>query len=208
MKKIFTTMMLLSAMLLATPAQAQRVSFGLKGGFNITNMSFSEEVFSSSNKYGFFVGPSVKVGLMGGLGADAAVFYDQREAEIEETKVKQQSINIPVNVRYNIGLGGQGGIYVAAGPQVSFAVGDKDFTINTVKSGEAKNTVKGYRLRDSNFSINLGAGAYLSKHIEVGFTYNIAIGKTGEVDYSAKGLYNEATKSHANAWQISAAFYL
>ena len=84
MKKIFTAIIAAVALLTATSAQAQ-IKFGLKGGLNVTNMSFSQDVVGKSNRTGFFVGPMVKVTIpLAGLGLDAGVLYDQREAEAGE----------------------------------------------------------------------------------------------------------------------------
>ena len=60
MKKIVLTMAI--AMLGLTSAKAQ-VNLGVRGGFNITEMSFNEEVFDTSNRLGFFVGPVLKFSL-------------------------------------------------------------------------------------------------------------------------------------------------
>ena len=111
MKKVLSIVFLVAAMLFAANANAQ-IKFGLKGGLNVTSMSFSEEVFDASNKTGFFVGPMVKVTVpIVGLSFDAAALYDQKEADVKyaaegelgKVNVKQQSINIPVNVRYGFG---------------------------------------------------------------------------------------------------------
>ena len=47
MKKIFTLVTLVVALFAANTANAQ-LKFGLKGGLNITNMSFDSDVFSHS----------------------------------------------------------------------------------------------------------------------------------------------------------------
>lgn len=214
MKKLFTLALVALGLTVAMPTQAQ-VKFGVKGGLNITDMSFKSEVLDASNRTGFFIGPSVKFTLpIVGLGVDASALYDQREAKLKasaesttgtdytSTTIKQQSINIPINLRYSIGMGSLASLYFAAGPQFGFNVGDK--TTDLYKTAN-------YKLKSSNFSVNLGAGVTLVKHLEVGFTYNIACGKTGEV--TGKGVAEETVKdllnSHgrSNAWQISAAYY-
>ena len=48
MKKIFTMMLVAMALMMAVPTQAQ-IKFGLKGGLNVTNMSFSSDVIDQSN---------------------------------------------------------------------------------------------------------------------------------------------------------------
>jgi hypothetical protein len=64
-------------------------------------------------------------------------------------------------------------------------------------------------MKKSNFSVNLGAGVTLLKHLEIGAAYNIVCGKTGEInvwDASKKAITN-TTRSRYNSWQISAAYY-
>lgn len=203
MKKLLSTLLLVAAIFASTTAQAQ-IKFGVKGGLNVTDMSLSADVIDKSNQTGFFIGPTVKFTLpLVGLGIDAAALYDQRDAELNDEKISQKSINIPVNLRYNIGLGSLAGIYVAAGPQFGFNVGDKDFGWG---SAEYENT---FQMKKSNFSINLGAGLSLLKHLEIGFTYNIACGNTGEVSVwnVAKGAAELVKGNKTNAWQVSAAYY-
>ena len=206
MKRIITLVVLVAAM--TVTVQAQHVKFGVKGGLNITKMTFSESVYGSDNQTGFYIGPTVKVSLPLGFSVDIAALYDQRRATVDvldkvEAKtndegeyyltsldtyeIKQKSIQIPINARYNIGLSSLAGIYLAVGPQFGFNVGDTKF-------GD-------YTLKSSNLSFNFGAGVYLLKHLEVGFTYNLAAGKSGEfTGYSD-------IDTHNNAWQIGAAVY-
>ena len=69
MKKILTVS-IVSALLTVLPAKAQ-LQFGFKGGINVTEMSFDENVFKSSNRLGYFIGPTVKFGLpITGIGID------------------------------------------------------------------------------------------------------------------------------------------
>ena len=206
MKKVLSIVFLVAAMLFAANANAQ-IKFGLKGGLNVTSMSFSEEVFDASNKTGFFVGPMVKVTVpIVGLSFDAAALYDQKEADVKYTgtegelgkvNVKQQSINIPVNVRYGFGLSSLANIFLFAGPQWGINVGDKNFKWNESSS---------YSLKKSNFSVNVGAGVTLLNHLQVSANYNIACGKSADASLS-KALDAAANagkdKSHNNSWQIA-----
>ena len=210
MKKVLSIVFFVSAMLLATNANAQ-IKFGLKGGLNVTNMSFSEEVFDASNKTGFFVGPMVKVTVpVVGLSFDAAALYDQKEADVQyasgegelgKVNVKQQSINIPVNVRYGFGLSSLANLFLFAGPQWGINVGDKNFKWNESSS---------YSLKKSNFSVNVGAGVTLLNHLQVSANYNIACGKSADASLS-KALDAVANagkdKSHNNSWQIALGYW-
>lgn len=202
MKKIFTTIVLMASMLVAIPVKAG-INFGIKGGYNITNFSFSGDDLSSTNRSGFFIGPSVKIGIpVLPIGFEVAALYDQRDAKLSTTAngeetLSQKSINIPVNIRYELGLGDMAGIYVAAGPQFGFNIGDKKFSFSNAND---------YNMKDSNLSLNLGAGIRLVSHLEIGFNYNIALGKTGEFN-EVDGAKNLVGNGKANSWQISAAYY-
>ena len=68
-----------------------------------------------------------------GLGIDASALYDQREAELkyegrDPETFKTQSINIPINLRYGIGLGNTANLFLFAGPQFGFNVGTSRFS--------------------------------------------------------------------------------
>ena len=210
MKKILSLVFLVAAMMFATSANAQ-VKFGLKGGLNVTSMSFSEDVFDASNKTGFFVGPMVKVTVpIVGLSFDAAALYDQKETDVKytgtdgelgKTTVRQKSINIPVNVRYGFGLSSLANAFLFAGPQWGINVGDKSFKWNETSS---------YSLKKSNFSVNVGAGVTLLSHLQISANYNIACGKSADASLvkAAEALTNAGKdKSRNNSWQIALGYW-
>ena len=204
MKKLFTLIVLVAATYFAVPANAQ-LKFGIKGGLNITDMSLSNDVFETSNRTGFFIGPTIKFTLpIVGLGIDASALYDQREGEVNveaddntlvSTRLKQKSINIPINLRYDIGS--LAAVYLAAGPQFGFNVGDKNQSLYK--------DVAEWRLNTSNFSVNVGAGVMLLGHLQVGANYNIVCGKTGEITVLDGA--ESVLRGRSNTWQISAAYY-
>ena len=208
MKKILSFVFLVAAMMFATSANAQ-VKFGLKGGLNVTSMSFSEDVFDASNKTGFFVGPMVKFTVpIVGLSFDAAALYDQKEADVKyadtdgelgKVNVKQQSINIPVNVRYGFGLSSLANAFVFAGPQWGINVGDKNFKWNDNSS---------YSLKKSNFSVNVGLGVTLMSHLQLSANYNIACGKTADATWKdVSSNVTEKGNSKNNCWQIALGYW-
>jgi len=206
MKKIL--MLVFAAVALSLPSQAQ-VKFGLKGGLNLTSMSFNKSSAEDAikNKAGFFIGPTVKIGLpVSGLSLDASALYDQRESKMNvngtEETLKSQSFQVPINIRYAVGLGSVVNLFAFAGPQFGFNLGDK--------SKEIFNNALDWTLRSSNVSANVGLGATVLNHLQVTVNYNIALGKTGEVDLKqgADATWNTLTgKSKANAWQVSAAYF-
>ena len=100
---------------MALPAQAQHIEFGAKVGLNTTKLTMNKELFSKKNQTGFFLGPTVKIGLpITGLGVDAAVLYDQRDARpligfnVGHKKFSLDSFDYQLkntNLSVNLGLG-------------------------------------------------------------------------------------------------------
>lgn len=215
MKKLFTAAIVaLSMMFGANNAQAQ-VQFGIKGGLNVTSMSLDKDkLLDTENQAGFFIGPTVKFTLpIVGLGIDASALYDQREAKIKgdingnkvetSSKLKTQAINIPINLRYGVGLGSVANVFFFAGPQFGFNVGDKN---KSIFQDAAE-----WKLKSSNFSVNVGLGFTVLSHLQVSANYNIACGKTGDVTFSDAAntaLQDVLGKNgKANAWQVGLAYY-
>lgn len=199
MKRIIMLVLLVAAMTVS--AQAQGIKFGLKGGLDIVNLSFDKNVFDTSNKLGWFIGPSLKVSLpVPGLGVDIAALYDQKKSEVNNETITQKSIIVPVNARFSFGVGSAASIYLAAGPQFGFNVGDDEFKWTT---NGVENT---FQLKKSAFSLNFGAGVTLMKHLEIGFAYNLGLGKTADVTVkqAEKDIKDDTAPK---SWQISAAYY-
>lgn len=199
-------LVMIVTMTAANNASAQ-IKFGLKGGVNVTDMSLNSSVFDASNRTGFFVGPTIKVQLpLVGLGIDASALYDQREAKIKvgdattKETLRSQAINIPINLRYGWGLSSMANIFLFAGPQFGFNVGDKDQKINESSTWSVKN---------SNFSLNFGAGVTLLSHLQLTANYNVVCGKTSDATITEgfEQLTNKEVRSRANAWQIALAYY-
>lgn len=199
-------LVMIVTMTAANNASAQ-IKFGLKGGVNVTDMSLNSSVFDASNRTGFFVGPTIKVQLpLIGLGIDASALYDQREAKIKvgntttKETLRSQAINIPINLRYGWGLSSMANIFLFAGPQFGFNVGDKDQKITESSTWSVKN---------SNFSLNFGAGVTLLSHLQLTANYNVVCGKTSDatITEGLEQLTNKEVRSRANAWQIALAYY-
>ena len=194
MKKIFSALLVAVCICMAMPAQAQ-INFGVKGGLNLSKASFSDvkENFKKDNFTGFFIGPMAEFNIpIVGLGVDASLLFAQRGIKVsegnEDYTVKQNGIDIPVNLKYTIGLGSMAGIYFAAGPDFYFDfAGNK--TIEGVKTDKKKAEV----------GINVGAGVKLLNHLQVGANYNIPLGDTAKFE-GIDGSYKTKT------WQVSVAY--
>lgn len=193
MKRFFV----ISVLLVAVTAIQAQINFGIKGGMNFSKLKFDSDVMDSSNKMGFFVGPTIKVTFpIVTLGLDAAALYDQHAVKLEgdgvEESVKQESIQIPVNVRFGFGTD-IASFFIFLGPQFGFNLGDKSID---VQMGE-------WTFRSSSLSGNAGFGVMFAKHLQVSANYNFALGKTG--DYDSKT--TKDLEGKLNSWQLGVAYY-
>ena len=205
MKKLLSFAFLTLGLFVSTSVNAQGVKLGVKGGLNVTDMSFDSELLNKSNCVGGFIGPTIKFTLpIIGLGIDASALYDFRKAKItdranQEKSVKHEQLSIPVNARYSIGLGSTASAFLFAGPQWSINIGDKDFEWTKGSN---------YSFKDSNFSVNAGLGITLMDHLQISANYNIAMGKTADI--KAREVLTdlpEKIKSRTNSWQIAVAYF-
>lgn len=209
MKKVLSLMVLAASLLPLSEADAQ-VKFGVKGGWNLSSLKLNDDMFTSDNKNGFFIGPMMKVSLpLTGLGFDIAALYDQREAKMRyaddviggdlsrRTTIKQKTIDVPVNLRYSIGLASMANVYFFGGPQWSINVGDENFKWDSVSS---------YTLKKNTLSFNIGAGLTFLQHIQASVNYNIEASKSGkmEIERSDDG---DWVKGRNHTWQVSLGYW-
>jgi hypothetical protein len=194
MKKVLSILMVAVALMMAAPAQAQLIKFGVKGGMNFSKLDTDVKSWydAKENSTGFFVGPMAEITLpIIGLGIDGALLYSQRG----DGEVEQQGLEVPVNLKYTIGLGSMLGFYVAAGP---------DFFFNFKDIKESENLKK----EDSQVAINLGAGFKLLRKLQIGITYQIPLKDSHYwTNISlAPGAKASDTGARQKTWQASLAY--
>lgn len=203
-KRKFVSAVILMAFMAVVPACAQGIAFGVKGGVNGTKMSIDDDAVKSESGIGFFLGPTLKIDFLPFLGVQGSVMYEQTNSKVDGEKIKRQSIIVPIDLRLNLKLNEEAGLYLATGPQVGFNVGEDDFTWN--ETATYKNT---FQMKKSMFNWNFGVGAILSKHLELSFVYSLGIAKTGELEAEIdKAKANDdKLKPKSSTWQVSASFF-
>lgn len=202
--------MVLAASLLPMSEADAQVKFGVKGGWNLSSLKLNDDMFTSDNKNGFFIGPMMKVSLpLTGLGFDIAALYDQREAKMRyaddvigsdlsrRTTIKQKTIDVPVNLRYSIGLASMANVYFFGGPQWSINVGDENFKWDSVSS---------YTLKKNTLSFNIGAGLTFLQHIQASVNYNIEASKSGKMEIERLD-DGDWVKGSNHTWQVSLGYW-
>lgn len=200
MKKFFLAVAMLFIIGGATTASAQ-FKFGIVAGMNMSKLSFDDgKYFNSEHRAGWYVGPKVWFSIpVVGLGINASAQYSQRRMNVKsgdgEDAVSDSknlnTIEIPINVRYTLGLGSIASVYAETGPQFGFNVGNK--TISEVA-----------KFKSSNVTWNVGIGARVLGHLEAGVGYNIALSKFGELVPDA--LTGTKNDFKSNTWQVQVAY--
>ena len=179
-------------------------------------LDFKSDFFNADNRMGWFIGPTVKIGLpLPGFAIDIAALYNQRESKIDlyETMnyagdgnlqvkaLKTRQIAVPLNIRYGISLG-SAEVFAYAGPQVAFRVGDESERISRSEEGDLA-----WRVKNSNFSVNGGVGFTVGP-IQLTANYNVALGRTGDVTFGdAVDAAKNGLHGKYNSWQIGATWY-
>lgn len=191
MKKITCMAIMVMALFVAVPAQAQ-FSWGIKGGVNMVNNDLSamkgmsgKDIANLDNYTGFFIGPKMEVRIpILGLGVEAAALYSQKGMTIGDGETfKQNGFQVPLSVKYGIGIGNIANVFIAAGPEFGFNMGQTSKVINDIvisQDGSATGDIKAYVLDKSTLSINVGVGATLLNHLQVAVNYNIPWGRTAD----------------------------
>ena len=193
MKKVLSVLMVAVALMMAVPAQAQLIKFGVKGGMNFSKLDTDVKSWydAKESSTGFFIGPMAEVTLpILGLGVDGALMYSQRGSG----QVKQEGLEIPVNLKWSFGLGSMLGAYLAVGPDFFFNFNDTSHEY--------------MKMEEAQISINLGAGLKLLKKLQVGLTYQIPIQDSHYLTNIS--LAPDAKASDVGAaqktWQVSLAY--
>lgn len=154
------------------------IRFGIKAGLDVTSLHFSEKTFDADNRAGF------TAGIMGeftvpviGIGCDLSVMYVRRNSRWMEDQFGDESINmkndyieIPLNLKYKFGFLGSGKIiapFITTGPSVAF------LTSRTAINEFAKN-------KTCDVAWNFGFGLQFINKIQVAASYGLGLTKAVE----------------------------
>ncbi|WP_051359903.1 porin family protein [Adhaeribacter aquaticus] len=210
MKKILC---LLVACLGLTFAQAQSTRIGLKGGLTYSNIAGDLENESIyQNKLGFNGGITANFPVIGNfLSIQPEILYNQKGYQYQdeeftflgitrERKGKRNFnyIDVPVLAKINAG-----GIFFEAGPQISYLLGVRDNTEETINGIENKNyqRINKDDLAELEIGYAVGLGFQASNGVSLGVRYN------GSVQDLAKNTGNdELTNARHSAFLLQLGF--
>ena len=195
--KIVKCFLIFAALFAVSTIDAQ-VRLGAKGGLNIAKASFNKDAFKSDNITGFHIGPTLEAMFgKGGLGLDLALLYSQKGFDSDEETVKNSYLEVPVNLKFKLGMP-LVNPFVAAGPYIGFRVsGDKAWTVS--KSIEEQIKAKSFSA-----GMNFAIGAELFDKLQLGLNYSWGLTDNYET-FDANDIDSYTGKSHT--WSVSAAFF-
>lgn len=173
----------------AAPASAQ-FRWGIKAGVAVNDLHFNTSTFKADNRAGFTGGLMTEFTVpLVGIGMDASVLYAQRSFDTAEAKTQHRSyIDIPVNLKWKMGLPGIGKIitpYLTTGPDFSFLL-------------SKRNMENAWRNRTFDCAWTVGAGLQLVNHLQIGATYGWGLTKSAS--------QKDALYSRNRCWTITAAY--
>lgn len=199
MQKLFTLILCCFAYVITAQA---KIKFGVKGGYDISKMELSTNVLDASHRNGNYIGPTMKVDLLAGFDIDLAAIYDAKDLNVHDFEGNSENLSkksaiLQANLRKGFGFGDTSDIFVFAGPQWEFTLGNKNRDI--FNGGHLK-------WSDAVMSINVGIGAMLFGTLELKAAYNIASDPTSNI--TMKYIFDEIKESpKGSTWQLGLAIY-
>ncbi|KFF17416.1 porin family protein [Chryseobacterium sp. JM1] len=180
------------------------VTFGVKGGMNVSSLSKDEGLDDQKSKIGFNAGVFANIPVAESFSIQPEVLYSQYGSKADYTvlgnkyssSTKLDYIAVPVMFQYNL----IPNLFVEAGPEFGFMVSAKNKIKN--ESNGNSTTSDNYKddLKTFNFGIGLGAGYYFTDNF--GITARYVAGLTDV----AKNRPNGSDAVRNNTFQVGLAY--
>jgi Outer membrane protein beta-barrel domain len=177
-------------------ANAQSSKFGIKGGLNFANQSFSGQgAPSASSVVGYNVGVFVEVKILDKLALQPELVYSSQGSEFSlrvpyngnlyDTKNKFDIayLNVPIMFKYYL----VPKLNFEAGPQIGFLTSSKIViqTLGQSVTQDAKNIFESI-----DFGFNIGAGFDFTEKLFANARYNIGLSNVAKSDGSGGTIKN------------------
>lgn len=192
---------ILLLLLMVCPFVGAKAQFnlGIKAGVNVANIEelSGDNLLQTDSYTGFYVGPKFDWTIIGRVGINGAILYSQKGMTWadEQESIDMNAVSVPLNLMVRVFGSEKFGLFVEAGPQFDFNVGEKRMEL---ESGMMN-------LDNSTISFNLGASFHLIKFLQVGVNYNVPFGTTSEFQF--KDMENKNTyKFHTIQGSVAIVF--
>lgn len=168
------------------PASAQ-FKWGIQAGMVTSDLKFSGENFSSSNRIGFTGGVTAQYNFLFGLGVQGSLMYVHKSGNVKDSfSYKADYLTLPIHLKYNFSLPAINKLlrpYVFTGPSFSYMISKK---ITNIKKGD--------------IAWDLGIGADIINRIQLNIGYGFGCMNLVHALGQAQG-YN--LKIRQNSWTIT-----
>ena len=144
---------------------AYPVRLGLRAGLHLSEPDFGRKMLQTDNLTGFQAGPVIEFLSLAGLGLEAAVLYSQQGFRIDRETIRNQAIDVPLNLKYKIGLVDFLGIYASAGPYARFKISGNRSSIKEISEQINRKTFDA--------GLNLGFGFEAFRRLQIGANYQL-----------------------------------
>ncbi len=193
MKQIILLAVAFLAFGFANAQDKKNMSFGIKGGLNvclITNVTSIDVGVSSSALIGFHVGFFGEFMISDKFSIQPELLYSTQGVKLDFSgasgDLKLDYITIPVMAKYYVAKD----FSLEFGPQVGFLISAK------AKSSGVSIDVKDM-MQTTDFGLNLGAGYYIGKSMNLGLRYNFGLSRV------QKDLASGESASKNSVFQLS-----
>ncbi len=169
-----------------TTSSSNPVTFGVKGGMNVSSLSKNEGLDDQKSKIGFNAGVFANIPLAADFSIQPEVIYNDLGAKStrktnfagNEYRADYSTnlgyIAVPVMFQYNV----IPNLYLEAGPEFGFLVSAKD-KLKTSTNGNTNNSTTSTLNKDDfqtfNFGIGIGAGYYFTQNLGITARYTAGV---------------------------------
>ncbi|AZA50218.1 PorT family protein [Chryseobacterium carnipullorum] len=151
------------------------VTFGVKGGMNVSSLSKDEGLDDQKSKIGFNAGVFANIPIAESFSVQPEVLYSQYGEKSDYTllgnkysaSTKLDYIAVPVMFQYNL----IPNLFVEAGPEFGFLVSAKNKFKNESNGNSTTSDNYKDQLQTFNFGIGLGAGYYFTPNLGITARY-------------------------------------
>lgn len=170
MKKIILMTVAFLAFGFTNAQDKKDISFGVKGGLNISSVTNAVQYgTNSSSLIGFHLGFFGEFMVSDKFAVQPELLYSTQGVKVDDSggnkiDAKLDYINIPVMAKYYA----TNSFSLEFGPQIGFLVSAKE------KSGGVTTDIKD-ATKSTDFGLNLGAGYDITKNMTLGLRYNFGL---------------------------------
>ena len=205
MKKIIASLAAVVLLIGGVAGKAEAgLKFGPRIGLNVNKLHFNEGIFDGNNQCGFTGGLQLEYMSFLNLGFDASVMYSYMDSQVKldtdgsestSTKAGKNFIEIPLNLKYKIGLPMVSSVfapYIFTGPCVAFKLDKGDGYLDT---------------KTTQWTWNFGLGLEFVRHLQIGASYGVGMNNIMDgKKILGVDVNTGKVKAKNNYWTVTAAW--